>query len=262
LIIQHGTPATTGGASTSLAAAIPSDTTTGDLLLAFVYWVSFGGAITPPSGWTTIRTDQNLSGRYESCGLYYRFQQAGDSTFTWSTSGAGDNSVAITIVGYSGVNVSTPIDAGSITGAGIAVGSSGTTTIGTFTTVNAGDMLVLFYGFESFQADTLTGPGGWTRLLTNSLSHSIYTSLWQLSQSSAGAIGSLSIVDSTDTLPGVGMELAALVPAATVIQGQRGPALVFNAVVNRAMAFNTPTDRIVVADASLDKRKVFQDSKV
>lgn len=138
--------------------------------------------ITPPAGWTTVRTDTTGGLRQAA---YYRVAKSEPGSYEWTTSGSA------TIVGristYQQVDTTTPVEANS----GQTNSSSGSITAPTLTTTTPKVQLVGLYGIWNNQA--ISAPGGTTdrgdvSSTTGSVSVSELSSDEQIA--SAGATGS------------------------------------------------------------------------
>lgn len=143
------TPALCTTTCTSLAANVPTGTTTGYFLLANISW-STTGTLTSPGGWTQVSTTQ-VTGTTSSANMYH-FVAIGDATsYTWSFSNA--TLASVNISSFTGVDDVTPID----------VNAQLTDTTGTshsspsVTTVYPQDMLVDIWSFNTgTNATTIT----------------------------------------------------------------------------------------------------------
>jgi large repetitive protein len=163
-IALHGTPASYTSAGSSVATFVmnvPTGVALNDLLLAQVTFRSAAGLglSAPVCGcWTLIRRDDvnTAGGSYLSQALYYHVATSSEpSTYTW-TLGAGTQRATGGIIGYAGVNDSSPVDVHG--GATDNTGASSTPTAPSVTTTVANDMLVGFFGIRS--GDTFAPPGG------------------------------------------------------------------------------------------------------
>ena len=124
---------------TSITVSKPSGVTTNDVLLGMVS-VRSGPTITPPSGWTLVRSDVNGTSLTQAV---YRKVAGGSepSSYSWTFDGP-VSAVVGTIVAYSGVNTGTPVDVSG----GQANASSTSVTAPSVTTTVANDMVVGFFG--------------------------------------------------------------------------------------------------------------------
>lgn len=98
--------------TTSVAPGIPASMQAGDLMILHVHTPN--QAVTTPSGWTQLTNSPVSTGTANAAGgtrlsAYYRFWQSGDAAPTVAVTG-GTVTTAI-IVGYRGVDTTTPIDA-------------------------------------------------------------------------------------------------------------------------------------------------------
>lgn len=143
---------------TQLTVALPTGTTSGDLLLAGIYAGDDGATalptLTPPAGWTLARpllTHTTIA----TLGLYWRFAGAGEPasyTFTISAKVSG----VAQISAYRGVDPARPIDAYS----GSDVGACTSCTVPSVTTTVANTRLVAAVGGynSASTATTWTAP--------------------------------------------------------------------------------------------------------
>lgn len=98
--------------TTSIAPGIPASMQAGDLMLLQVH--TCNQAVTTPSGWTQVTGSPVSTGTANAAGgtrisMYYRFWQSGDAAPTVAvTGGTVTNGI---IVGYRGVDQTTPFDA-------------------------------------------------------------------------------------------------------------------------------------------------------
>lgn len=137
------------GSSGSLTLSKPTGLVAGDVMIAQFAVRSESPSITPPSGWTFIRTDtSNFNGQST---LYWRIATSGEpSSYTWS-SNVGDRTAG-GILAYSGAS-SSPI--------GAHLGSTGadaTPIAPSITTPVNDNVLVTFFALR--QVALTTGPSG------------------------------------------------------------------------------------------------------
>lgn len=110
-VAHTGTPtsATTDGAGLTINK--PAGVAVGDLLLAFVMGCDDDVAtITPPSGWTSVRT-QAIPGISQTSGCWYRFVDGSEgSSFSWTFSSQSASFPHTgCILAFSGVDTTTPV---------------------------------------------------------------------------------------------------------------------------------------------------------
>jgi hypothetical protein len=147
-----GTGGNGTGGPASVAPAKPAGTVSTDILVCII--CSGGGTlltITPPSGWTLIKRQDN--GTTSTAAAYWALGSVASSTFTLSGS---VDAVSAIIAGYTGVDNTTPMDA---TGVGQNNAASTTVTSPSITTVTANAQIV-FLGAP--YDPTRTSPGTWT----------------------------------------------------------------------------------------------------
>ncbi|HKC21535.1 MAG TPA: hypothetical protein VKB64_03390, partial [Gaiellaceae bacterium] len=195
---------------TSSPALRPGSVANGDLMMAAVT-IRNNDAITAPAGWTTIG-NLRTSGAGLEQRLYYRIVTAADTpttTYSWSWTNNADASVAI--MGYSGVDGTTPFDVTPTDNAGTGT----TATASTLTTTQDGDMVVAFYGAQGNVTETQNSGQSLTQEFT-ALSGSgpasrIRNTGADGTQSTAGATGNKTAAVGSST-PWVA-HLVALTPA-------------------------------------------------
>ena len=114
IALRSSSSAATAAPGRSLTLARPGGTTVGDVLVAGVVGrVSSRGTVTPPSGWTVVRTDTNVS-PYASLtqALYVRVVGANEpSSYRFELSAS--VGVAGAVLAYSGVDTVAPVLASS-----------------------------------------------------------------------------------------------------------------------------------------------------
>lgn len=133
---------------TAVTIARPAGTVAGDLLVAQVAFHThdFVGTIAPPSGWTTIRVDNDTS--HEIQGVFWKVATAAEPASYVFTNTTGDTNKegSGAITAYTGVDTVTPIDAHAAAtypaGGFSIVGPSVTTTV-------AGTQLLTLVGQRS-----------------------------------------------------------------------------------------------------------------
>lgn len=97
--------ATTNG-GTSVTVTKPAGTVADDILIAVVAWNS-GATITPPAGWTLLRTDTDGALTHKT---YYKVAGGSEgASYQWSFSAGADAAAAV--AAYSGGRTSSPINA-------------------------------------------------------------------------------------------------------------------------------------------------------
>ncbi|HZQ04091.1 MAG TPA: Ig-like domain-containing protein, partial [Gaiellaceae bacterium] len=158
ITLRTPTTATTGGAAAgSLSVAMPTGTAYDDLMIA---QITVGGgsgtAITPPSGWTLLRRDDN--GTNVSTALYTHVAGAGEAgPYRWSFS---PNAVAAGgILAYAGVDQSVALQTSGGTG-----GSNKNMVAPAITTTSANEKVIDFNG--ALTSGKVTAPTGSTPTFT------------------------------------------------------------------------------------------------
>ncbi|MBN9609083.1 MAG: hypothetical protein BGO26_14220 [Actinobacteria bacterium 69-20] len=156
---RDSTWAMQGSPVTSITMTVPSGTVVGDILLADVSFnAGQGTSVTPPAGWTLVRSDlpDSNSGNW----LYSRVATAEDpgKNYTWSNGTSSQSSG--TIVAYSGVNSTTPFDAPVAGTAFVPPPISTTIDAPSVTAATAPSTLVVFVAVK--QGGTISTPTGMT----------------------------------------------------------------------------------------------------
>jgi fibronectin type 3 domain-containing protein len=117
------------GTGSSLAIAKPAGTVNGDVLVAGIETLGTA-TLTPPSGWTLVKTDSSGSALRQAVLVHLAGSEPGPYVFSFSAS----QGSAGVISGYIGVDGATPVDvsAGQVNPSSTAITSpSVTTTVGT-----------------------------------------------------------------------------------------------------------------------------------
>jgi hypothetical protein len=131
---------------------VPAGVVAGDVLLAQVTY-NTSGAITAPAGWSLVRSDVNTTAVRQSVFVHV----AGSSeppSYTFTLAAA--HGAVGTILAYTGVDTSNPIDASS----GRANASSTSFTAQSLTASGPNEMLVGLFGAKG--PVTITQPAGMT----------------------------------------------------------------------------------------------------
>jgi hypothetical protein len=189
--------------ATSVSFSRPAGVVSGDVLVAHVGTYYNTLTITPPSGWTLIRRDNNSATIPFSSALYYHVAGGSEpSTYTWFTS----SKTYITggIAAYRGVNTLSPIDANSG-----QVNNSTAIIAPSVTTTTSQDQL-LFFALSSYSG-TIGAPSGMTKRWDVSYSNYVRSSMADQALSAAGPTGNR-VGSSTYAYPNTG-QLVALKPA-------------------------------------------------
>jgi RHS repeat-associated protein len=192
---------------TSITVGKPAGVTTNDLLLGAIT-VRSNLAITPPAGWTLVRSD--ASGTTITQAIYRKVAGASEpANYTWTFAGPVTGTVGA-IVAYSGVNTTTPVDVSG----GQANASSASVTAPSVTTTVANDMLVGFFGTANDA--TFTPPSGMTErsdILAHTASDSSAESA-DVVKATAGATGT-KVATASKSAVNIG-QLVALKPSGTI----------------------------------------------
>ncbi len=138
---------------TSIVVSKPAGVVTNDVLIAAVT-VDQTPTISPPAGWTLVRSDAN--GTIQTQAIYWHAAGGSEpATYTFTFGGAVNSAVA-GIAAYSGVNTTTPIDVSS----GQANATSTSVTAPSVTTTVANAMIVGIFGLDNDAS--FTPPAGMT----------------------------------------------------------------------------------------------------
>lgn len=138
---------------TTIVVTKPAGVATNDVLLAAVS-VDQTPTITPPAGWTLVRSDAN--GTTQTQAIYWHAAGASEpATYTF-TFGAPVASAVAGLVAYSGVDTTSPIDVAG----GQSNAASSSITAPSVTTTVANTMLVGFFGLDNDA--TISPPSGMT----------------------------------------------------------------------------------------------------
>ena len=131
-IVYRGASSGSNDSATSLSLDKPSGVASGDLLLAGIY-VTGSPTITPPSGWTLLRSTSKAY-------IYDKLAGSSEaSSYTWSLSSA--QTIGGSVLAYSGIDSAAPIEATSgskadrsklITGPSVDLTTSGSLVVGFF----------------------------------------------------------------------------------------------------------------------------------
>jgi hypothetical protein len=146
--------------TTSLVLAKPANVAVGDLLVAYVDTHS-GFSMTPPAGWTSIRSDWN-GDNWSQGYLWWKIAAAGDTgsgSYTFSISGPHEDMLG-SILRITGANASTPINASAANGQGGGTVTSSITAPGVTTTVVS--TLMITFCSTLGAANSYTPPGSMT----------------------------------------------------------------------------------------------------
>jgi RHS repeat-associated protein len=180
------------GTGTSLKLTLPSGVVANDQILLAVTLPGNDTLPTTPTGYTEVGSEKTgTSSTSLQMVLYRRTAQAGDSSVTVTF--ASKFAKAATLVVYSGVNPSTPIDVSS----NETVTSGTSVTVPSATTTSAGDEMLLSLGALASKAGTFTAPSGTTTRVTQAGGTTIENALADETLGAAGATGSQKATFST-----------------------------------------------------------------
>lgn len=156
---NHGVLFAVRPGAQSLSINVPTGTVAGDVMIASVSARPDTLTISPPSGWTLIRQVTQSAANASVLATYSRVAASGEpASYTWSFSGGGFGGAAGGIASFSGVDITTPVDAE----AGSATASSLNHTAPSVTTTIANEALLTIHAFTS--AATWTPPTGMTEV--------------------------------------------------------------------------------------------------
>ncbi len=134
----------------------PNGTVAGDFMIAAVSAIPSPVVITPPTGWTLIRTQRQTNPNSSVLATYYRVVGASEAaSYTWTLSSSHTGAVS-GIVTYSGVDTSAPIDVS----AQATTPNDSVHTAPSVTTTQAGDMLITVHEYTTTR--TWLPPTGMT----------------------------------------------------------------------------------------------------
>ena len=140
----------------NLSINVPTGTASGDVMIASVAVSPGTAAISTPTGWTLIRSIQNISATTSRLSIFQRVATTTEPvSYTWSL-GASHSGVVGGIISFSGVDNVSPID----TENGATTTSSTTHATPSITPTSANEMLVGTFSYAS--AGTWTPPTGMT----------------------------------------------------------------------------------------------------
>jgi Peptidase family C25 len=201
--------ASSGGAPSgtlTLTVARPAGTALNDVLIAAVAVRPSTATITAPAGWTLVRRTNQAATNSNSQAIYSKVAGASEPasyswTFNTSTGSVGG------ILGFSGVNTASPIDANN----GQADPNGLTFATPSINTTVKNDMIVTAHSFSS--AATWTAPAGMTKAVDvasvtpqNAVGESMCVNY--ALQGSVGATGTKTATAASNTDVGVGQILA------------------------------------------------------
>ena len=201
-IALRSSSSVTNNAGSTLDLPKPSGVAAGDVLLAQVTYNSTG-AITPPAGWSLVRSDVNSTLLRQSVYVHV----AGSSepaTYTWTLAAA--HGAAGAILAYTGVDTTNPVD---VSNGGAS--HSTAVTAPSMTTTAPGDQLVGFFGAKG--PTTFAPPAGMTEQTESSLNVSGEKITAESADSALGAAGATGVWTATSSalVYGIG-QLVALRP--------------------------------------------------
>lgn len=223
-IVFRGTATATNvtdGATVTIAR--PTGTVSGDLLVAQVAFHThdFVGTITPPSGWTTIRVDNDTS--HEIQGVFWKVAMASEPANYMFTNTTGDTSRegSGAITAYTGVDALTPIDGHAAT----TYPSGGTSIIGpSVTTTVAGAQLLTLVGQRS--NGPLTPATGMAERYETFAGNQNLVQMADQSLGAAGATGTRTVISTSNGSSVV--QTVALRPRQIALVGTGAPGTAVN----------------------------------
>ncbi len=146
--------ASANGSATALSVSVPSGTVANDVLLVQIAASKTGETITPPSGWTAIRSDNQS---YLAVGitqaLYYRVANGLEpASYSFGISSAAG--IAGSMITFRGVDTNAPIGGNSGQG-----GAALLDTAPSIASCQAGTMQVAFFGYSTSLLSLTLGVG-------------------------------------------------------------------------------------------------------
>jgi len=188
--------------SNTVPVAAPAGCTNGATILIACIWVRGASAptITNPANWNTIGTDitPNDGSNYCRGRLAWKLWATGETTYTWTTSGAGYGEGVI--IAFNGCHTTSPIDVYNSTS-----GSGGTTiSVGLVNTTTSSPGLVFFpmsYATSSrtFSSETFAVAGNTTEVndvgsrCTIAGNYNLWTGIGSTGNATATASGTMTI---------------------------------------------------------------------
>lgn len=144
-----GTPTTTdnaGGASSStILVNVPAGAVVGEVLVCHIASGANNGAVTSPSGWTTLQTGPDTWGPTVYGTLAYRVVTGTEAaSYTWTTASA-SNKYGATMFRVAGANTTTPFRSTALATANASGASSSVVTGPALTGVQASDEVFYFW---------------------------------------------------------------------------------------------------------------------
>lgn len=175
-------------------------------MIAAVSTIPSSAVITPPPGWTLIRSQQQTNANSSVLATYYRVVGAGEgASYTWTISSSHRGAVG-GIVTYSGVDTSAPIDVS----AQAATPNDSVHTAPSVTTTQAGDMLITVHEYTSTRS--WLPPTGMTERVdiatVSSTSSGVTLGMNELTLDAAGPTGAKTATASSPKDVGATMSIA------------------------------------------------------
>lgn len=126
-------PYTGAVGTTSVSSAVPTGTTTGDVMLAQIAYPDGSEAITSPAGWTRLITTSN--GSTLSSAVYWKAATASEPTVVFSRPAGSTGDFALGLITYTGARLSAPVVYGNAVGVGQTATTPSLTTTATTTEI-------------------------------------------------------------------------------------------------------------------------------
>lgn len=236
----NSTYATTAGGAT-LTVGKPSNTTDGDLLVAYIYNQNTGATMTGvPTGWTLATSLSTRGG-----GIYTKpiptASAETDTSYTWTLSASGR--LIVNIFRVTGADLTNPIDAAGTQGAEISSVTSYPD--GSITTNYASSLLLgfIFWNNSSTTVTTVAQPGTMSagdQIASPNTSNTSGTFIGYEGLSTIGATGDRTFTFSPAAVNGAGLLLAikksTLNPTANFTASSTGQVLSVNASASAGVA--------------------------
>ena len=200
-------------AASNLTIIKPSSAVAGDFMIAAVSAIPSSAVITPPTGWTLIRTQVQANPNSSVLATYYRVAGASEAaSYTWTLSSSHSGAVG-GIITYSGVDTSAPIDVS----AQAPTPNDSVHTAPSVTTTQAGDMLITVHEYTTTR--TWLPPTGMTERVdiatVSNTSSGVTLEMNELLLGAAGLTGTKTATASPPKDVGASMSIALRAVAAS-----------------------------------------------
>jgi hypothetical protein len=177
----------TRDASSTASLTKPTGALAGDLMVISLSWDASGSALTAPAGWTAIAT--NIGNTSMKAAAYYRVVQAGDTSWTWTFTGA--PSVGWVVQTFSGEDTTTPIDATGTT----STNTGAATIVANAVTVVTSQAIELIAN-GAWNGSTVFSATGFTALNNGAAANQPASLLYNLTGKATGSTGTVTCTGS------------------------------------------------------------------